>query len=84
MGLIDKLRNAEAQGRSAAHRGMEKARESWDDAERRLRRKMRLHPATTRERASEETPEPVAPPVSSSASVAKETLAHRASEEDAA
>lgn len=82
MGLIDTLRKAEEQGRGAARRGFEKARDAVDDAERRLRRKMRLHPRTP-------PPEPIAllapiAPVSSNPSVAEQTLAHRASEEDAA
>jgi O-succinylbenzoate synthase len=82
MGLIDKLRQAEEQGRGAAHRGMERARETWDDAERRLRRKMRLHPRN--DNAQAPLPGPTHPPVSSSTSVAAETLPNRASEEDAA
>lgn len=84
MGLIDKLRNAEEQGRGAAHRRLEKAREAWDDAERRLRRKMRLHPKHGNDNAPHATPEADSPPVSSSASVANATLPNRASEEDAA
>ncbi len=80
MGLIDKLRKAEEQGRGAANRGLDRARETWEDAERRLRRKMRLHPKSE----TEELPEPVSPPVSSSQPVAEKTLPNRASEEDAA
>ncbi len=60
MGLIDKLRQAE----DAAHRGMEKARAGRDDAERRLRRKMRLHPRTVRDDVPR-MPAPAKPPVSS-------------------
>jgi hypothetical protein len=83
MGLIETLRKAEEQGRGAARRGLEKARDVMDDAERRLRRKMRLHPRTP---PPEPRPLPisVSPPVSSNAAVAEKTLAHRASEEDAA
>jgi hypothetical protein len=81
MGLIDTLRKAEEQGRGAARRGLEKARDAVDDAERRLRRKMRLHPRTP---PPEPVPLTVVAPVSSNASVAEKTLAHRASEEDAA
>jgi hypothetical protein len=44
MGLMDSLRRAEEQGREAARRSLESAREHWEDAERRLRRKMRIHP----------------------------------------
>jgi hypothetical protein len=84
MGLIDKLRKAEEQGRGAAHRGFERARESWDDAERRLRRKMRLHPRAVNESAPLPMPNPGSPPVSTSTVVANATLPNRASEEDAA
>jgi len=48
MGLMDSLRRAEEQGREAARRGLEKAREGWEDAERRIRRKMRIHPSAFR------------------------------------
>ncbi len=81
MGLIDKLRKTEEQGRSAAHRGMDRARITWEDAERRLRRKMRLHPKTE---TPEPLPEEVSPPVSSTEAVAAQSLSNRASEEDAA
>ena len=85
MGLIDTLRKAEEQSRGAAHRGLEKARGTWDDAERRLRRKMRMRPPSS---PSENPPEPmpsaIRPPVSTSAKIANQTLANRASEEDAA
>ena len=87
MGLIDKLRRAEEQGRNAAHRRTDKARGSWDDAERRPRRKMRLHPKTKEEKEEADVPEMPASvqlPVSSTASVAGKTLLNRASEEDAA
>ncbi len=82
MGLIDTLRKAEEQGRGAARRGLEKARGAVDDAERRLRRKMRLHPRTP----PAETAPPIREiaPVSSDHELAEQTLAHRASEEDAA
>jgi hypothetical protein len=84
MGLIDTLRKAEEQGRGAAHRGLEKARGAWDDAERRLRRKMRLHPRSANENAPDPMSTATRPPVSTSAKIANQTLAHRASEEDAA
>jgi hypothetical protein len=48
MGLMDSLRRAEEQGRDAARRSLEKAREGWEDAERRIRRKMRIHPSALR------------------------------------
>jgi hypothetical protein len=83
MGLMDKFRRAEEQSRGVAHRGLEKARESWDDAERRLRRKMRLHPGSDNPAAP--APEPAQPPVpSSQKEVADSTLPKRASEEEAA
>ncbi len=82
MGLIEKLRKAEEQGLSAAQRKLEQARGTWGDAERRLRRKMRLHPRT-------DAPLPalrnvVEAPVSTDRKVANATLSSRASEEDAA
>ncbi len=52
MGLKDALRNAEQQGSIAAHRGLERAREGWEDAERRLRRKMRIFPTSFRQTRS--------------------------------
>ncbi len=44
MRLLDSLKRAEEQGREVAHLGMERAGEMWEDAERRIRRKMRIHP----------------------------------------
>jgi hypothetical protein len=44
MGLMDRLRKAEEQGMGTARRGFERARETWDDAQRRLRRRMRVLP----------------------------------------
>ncbi len=65
MGLIDTLRKAEKQGRGAPRRGMEKARGAIDDAERRLRRKMRLHPRTAPNAGAEPAPGKIRPPASS-------------------
>jgi hypothetical protein len=48
MGWINMLRQMEQEGRGIAQRGLEKARAGWDDAERRLRRKMRIFPGTRR------------------------------------
>jgi hypothetical protein len=84
MGLIDKLRKAEEHGRGAAHRGLEKARETWDDAEARLRRKMRLHPRGSAENAPVPKPDSAVPPAATSEPVASATLSNRASEQDAA
>jgi hypothetical protein len=81
MGLIDKLRKAEEQGRGAAHRGFERARENWDDAERRLRRKMRLHPHCIHESAP--LPMTDSPPELNS-EPADATLQHHASKKTAA
>jgi|RhiMetdeSRZDD1v2_1073273.scaffolds.fasta_scaffold68786_4 vacuolar-type H+-ATPase subunit H len=44
MGLIEKLRKAEEQGKEAARHAFERAREIGEDAERRLRQKMRVYP----------------------------------------
>ena len=44
MGLMDSLRRAEEEGKALARRGMEKARAGVEDAERTMRRKMRVHP----------------------------------------
>ncbi len=48
MGFREALRNAEQQGRAAAQDGLERARDGWEDVERRLRRKMRIFPASFR------------------------------------
>lgn len=45
MGLIDSLRKAQQQAKHAAHHGVDTMKEEWEDTERRLRQKMRLHPA---------------------------------------
>ncbi len=57
MGLMEALRKAEQQGRGVAHRGFERARETWDDAERRIRRKMRIFPGSMQRQA-------ISPPLS--------------------
>ncbi len=44
MGLLGSLKRAEEQGREAARHGVHRAGEVWEDAQRRLRRKMRIHP----------------------------------------
>ena len=41
MGLLDSLRRAEEQGRRVSQR----SGEIWEDAQRRIRRKMRIHPS---------------------------------------
>lgn len=45
MGLIDSLRKAEQQGIGVARRSFENVRGGWEDAERRIRRKMRIFPS---------------------------------------
>lgn len=44
MGLIDNLRKAEQKGVMHIRRGVDRAREEWADAERRLRQRMRIYP----------------------------------------
>ena len=44
MGLMDSLRRAEEEGKALARRSVEKARTAVDDAERTMRRSMRVHP----------------------------------------
>lgn len=44
MGLMDKLRKAEEQGRSAARQAFERAKHFSEDTERRIRQKMRIYP----------------------------------------
>jgi hypothetical protein len=44
MGLKDSLRKMEEQGRDATRRVLGQAREQWEDAERRIRANMRIHP----------------------------------------
>jgi hypothetical protein len=52
MGLLDSLKNAQEQGRQAARRSVERVGEMWEDAERRIRRKMRVHPRPSDVRAT--------------------------------
>lgn len=64
MGLMDSLRKAEEHSREVARRSLEKAREEWDGAERRIRRKMRIHPPAKKRKAIA-----AAAPVSAASSV---------------
>jgi hypothetical protein len=48
MRLLDNLRNAERKGAQALRRGMERAREEWEDVERRIRQRMRIYPQKLR------------------------------------
>ena len=44
MRLLDNLRSAEQKGVNAVRRGMVRAREEWEDVERRIRQRMRVYP----------------------------------------
>ena len=44
MRLLETLRNAELSGKSAVRRHVERAREEWNDVERRIRQRMRIYP----------------------------------------
>lgn len=44
MGLKDSFKRVEEQGRDATRRVFGHARETWEDAERRIRAGMRIHP----------------------------------------
>src|SRR5690348_4261500 len=50
MGLFERLRAAEHQGRYAARERFTRARTSLEEAQSRLRRKMRIHPRSTKPR----------------------------------
>ncbi len=45
MGIMDALRRAEKRGKDLTQRGVNVAREGLDDAQRRVRQKMRVYPA---------------------------------------
>jgi hypothetical protein len=47
MGLMDRLRKAEEQGKEAARHAIDRAREVREDAQRRIRQKMRIYPVQT-------------------------------------
>ena len=44
MHLLDNLRSAEQKGVNAMRRSMARAREEWEDVERRIRQRMRIYP----------------------------------------
>ena len=52
MEFINKLRNVKEQGKEAAHRALERARESGLSLERHLRQKMRIYPRSLRPTSS--------------------------------
>ena len=70
MGILDRVRKAEKQAaRHSVERGMERVRLNWEEAESRMRRKMRVHPGNPqRSQASSDntaTPGSMAEPQSS-------------------
>jgi hypothetical protein len=48
MSLMERLRKAEQQGREAAWQGLGQVRTGLEEAQSRLRRKMRIYPRTTK------------------------------------
>lgn len=44
MRLLETLRSTEQSGKSAVRRQVERAREEWNDVERRIRQRMRMYP----------------------------------------
>jgi len=48
MRLIDNIRDAEKRSLSSVRRKVERAREEWNDVERRIRQRMRLYPQKLR------------------------------------
>ena len=59
MGLMERLRNAEQHGRTVARDALERAREMGEDAERRIRQRMRIYPRTSVAAAAGESPSEV-------------------------
>jgi hypothetical protein len=57
MRLIENLRNAEERGRSGLRQGMERARDEWADAERRIRQRMRVYPEKLKKLIARSNPE---------------------------
>lgn len=58
MEFVEKLRNVKEQGKQAAHRALERARESGISLERHLRQKMRIYPRSLRPAANSSGPDP--------------------------
>ena len=48
MRLVDNLRNAEEKGVMRIRRSVDRARQEWTDAERRIRQRMRIYPQKDR------------------------------------
>ncbi|HEY3768226.1 MAG TPA: hypothetical protein VGN44_06105 [Candidatus Angelobacter sp.] len=56
MHLAENLRKAEEKSVSTIRRGMERAREEWQDVERRIRKRMRIYPQKQRAMAAAAAP----------------------------
>lgn len=63
MGLMDRLREAEQQGKNAARRAFDRAFDAGEDLERRMRQKMRIYPRRSTMAASENQEQPNAEPI---------------------
>ncbi|MCI0349651.1 MAG: hypothetical protein L0Z53_09525 [Acidobacteriales bacterium] len=72
MGLIERLRKAE-QGKQAARDAFERAKELGEDAERRMRQKMRIYPPCT---AAHHTESKHATPTGAAAAPRRSPVAH--------
>ena len=59
MGLMDRLREAEQQGKNAARRAFDRAIDAGEDLERRMRQKMRVYPRGTNPNENKERPKPI-------------------------
>jgi hypothetical protein len=56
---MDRLREAEQQGKNAARRAFDRAMDAGEDLERRMRQKMRVYPRRNAEPAEQPKPEPI-------------------------
>ena len=70
MRLMDNLRNAEKRGVSSVRRGMERAKDEWNDVERRIRQRMRIYPQKVRNRIDSSADQQQEPAKRSAAAVA--------------
>lgn len=57
MSLMDSVRRAEEQGKSIARRGLDLAHQEWEDVERRIRTRMRVHPRSKNPLAGKAVPQ---------------------------
>jgi hypothetical protein len=57
MRLLDSLLNAEKTGTSAVRKRVERAREEWNDVERRIRQRMRIYPQKLLRKVTRPAPE---------------------------